>query len=329
MMNHFIRPAIFLPLVASSLVVLTSCRMFTPPSTSTMLSQGEIAAMVKRGKAPQVYGLTAYRTENGVLFAGAFRLHAGQIGRTDFKSDRNSTAPIISVNDGDLLMLIDSSAAESWCSPEARAGMKGVVLKDPNIFQKSPRHVYETVPGFAVVAPTMTIDKMNVESAVFYMRAASGSLNMLNRWEKSPTINGVLGADFLRAFQFVRISLRDRYIVLSATAAYPATASTLAAVPTRDLEGGIGVDAMLEGEKTAVMIDLAGDFELALPQPAGPTMRQVSIGDVVFRQTEVVSGFELGLGTNSTPRIGRQLLEKYDLVLNNFGKQLIIELPAK
>jgi len=331
MMKLFCRTILIcLSIIGSALLVVSCSSLQSQPTSSSMLSQTEVDAVVKRGKSPQVFGLTAYGTENGALFAGAFRLHEGQAGRIDFKSDRNSTTPIIGVNDDNYLMLIDSSAAESWITPSANAGMNGVVLKDQYTFNKIPRHVYDTVGGMAVNVQKMTIDKIHVENAIFYMRAASGPLGMLTRWEKSPSLSGILGADFLRAFKFVRISLRDRYIVLSATANYPPNnAATLTIVNTKDLQGGIGVDAMLDGEKASVMIDLAGDFELAVGQPQDSTMRQVSIGDAVFRKVDVVSGFEIGLGTNSVPRIGRQLLEKYDLVFNNFGKQLIIELPKK
>jgi len=330
-MTKYIYPAaVFSLVIIGSTLMVTSCsKLNSQPSSSSMLSQSELSTLIKRGKAPQVFGLTAYSTENGALFAGSYRLHKGQAGRIEFQSDKNSTTPIIGVNDNDQMMLIDSSSAESWISPGANIAMNGVVLKDQYVFEKYPRHVYETVGGMAVVVPKMTIDKIHIENAVFYMRAASGPLNMLTRWEKSSSINGVFGADFLRAFQFVRISLRNRYVFLSATSAYPPNEVTLTTVNTKDLQGGIGVDAMLDGEKKSVMIDLAGDFEVAISQPSDSKMRQISIGDAVFRQVEVVSGFEIGLGTNSVPRIGRQLLEKYDLVFNNFGKQLIIEIPKK
>jgi len=329
-MMKFIRHAVaFSPVIIGSVLMVTSCNSLkSQPSSTTMLSQSDLAAVAKRGKEPQVFGLTAYRTEYGALFAGSYRLHKGQAGRIAFQSDPNSTTPIIAVNDQP--MMIDSSSAESWISPGANAAMGGVVLKDQYVFEKYPRHVYETVGGLAVVVPKMIIDKIHIENAVFYMRAAAGPLGMLTRWEKSSNISGILGADFLRAFQFVRISLRDRYVFLSATSAYPPNeAAALTTVNTKDLQGGIGVDAMLDGEKASVLIDLAGDFEVAVNQPADSKMRQVSIGDAVFRQVEVISGYEIGLGTNSVPRIGRQLLEKYDLVFNNFGKQLIIELPKK
>jgi hypothetical protein len=34
------------------------------------------------------------------------------------------------------------------------------------------------------------------------------------------------------------------------------------------------------------------------------------------------------MGTNSPPRIGRQLLERYDLVINQKGRQLLVEMPT-
>lgn len=309
--------------------LLTACSMFTPANTSETLTPGDRAAMTKRGKPPQVFGMTAYSSERGVIFASSFRQHQGHATQVDFASDGNTTTPVIGVNDDDELMLIDSSAAESWISVEAKAKMKGVVLMDPGVFEKTPSHVYDNVGGFAVVVPQFFIKKLAVESGVFYMRYATGPLGPLTRWEKSPKIDGVLGADFLRSFQFVRISLRGRNAILSATTPYPGMSQVVASVPLKNLNGGLAAEIMINEEKVVAMIDIAGDFEVALPAPEANTAKQVSIGDAVFRNVEVISGADIGLGLEPTPRIGRQLLEKFDLVLTDFGKQLVIEIPAK
>lgn len=313
---------------AGCVLMLTSCA--TPRSgTSAPLEASEKAALLKRAKPPQVFGLTAYASDQGAVFAGAFRQHDGHVGRTEFRSSENTTAPVIGINDDEALMLLDSTAAESWITVEAARNLKLTALAAPNPFEQIAGHVYDTVGGFAAVLPKLTVEKLHVESAILHIRNARGPLGPLTRWEREPYLDGVLGADFLRSFQFVRISLRNRYVVLSGTAAYPPSANALAVLPTVELQGGLAVEALVNGERTPVLLDIAGDFEVALDAPKENTLRQVSLGDVVFRQVQVDSAYELGLGSPAPVRIGRQLLERYDLVINKQGREVILERPVQ
>lgn len=300
-----------------------------PVTTATRLGDSEKQALTKRAKAPQTFGLTAYTTDDGALFAGAFRGLQNQIGRPALAADKNSTAPIIAINEGKALMMIDTAAAESWLTVEASLALQTTPLAGPDLFERQARHVYDPIGGFAAVLPRMTIDKLPVNEAVFYVRNARGPLDALNRWERSPALDGILGADFVRSFEFVRVGLAGRQVVLSSSGAYPYMDKAVAALPLVELQGGLAVECMMDGEKHTALIDLAGDFEVALERPTGPLMKQVTLGDVVFRNVEVVSAFDLGLGLTSPPRIGRQLLERYDLVFNQKGQQLLLERPVK
>ncbi|HMP97739.1 MAG TPA: hypothetical protein PKA51_12520 [Kiritimatiellia bacterium] len=317
------------PVVITLFALLTAAACSTPrPTASTLLTPEEKTALMKRAKPVQTFGLTAYNSDRGPIFAGAFRQHQNHVGRVEFASEKNTTAPIIPIQDGKALLLIDSSAAESWLRPETATALNVTVLTGPAPLEKTPGHVYDPVGGFAGVLPRFSIEKLFVENGVFYIRNARGPLDGLTRWEKSP-LDGVLGADFLRSFEFVRISLRGRHIVFSGGNVYPYAANAIATLPLIDVQGGLGVEAMVDGERMPVLIDLAGDFEFALEKPATPKLRQLTLGDIVFRQVEVDSAFELGLGMTSPPRIGRQLLERYDLVISQKGSQLLFERPTR
>ena len=328
MTKHFIPVAITVCTVMLGAALLTACST-TRLQSSEMLSSQEKAGMLKRAKPPQVYGLTAYASDQGAIFAGAFRQHQGHATRIQFSSDKNSTAPVLGINGGKTLMLIDSAAAESWVTLESAVRLRVAPMAAPNSFEKLPRHVYDTVGGFAGVLSKITLEKLHVESAVLYIRNARGPLDALTRWERTPYLDGVLGSDFLRSFEFVRISLRGRYMVFSATDPYPDSGNRLAVLPLIDLQGGLAAEVMIDGEKAVAMIDIAGDYELALENPTTRRVRQLSLGDVVFRQVEVDSAFDQGFGFTSPPRIGRQLLERYDIVISDRGRQLIIERPTR
>lgn len=315
-------------LAVAAMAGLSACRMFAPDEAPRLLTSQEKQALTKRAKTPQVFGLTVYSSPEGAVFAGAYRVHEGQTVRLEFTSDKNSTTPTI-MTEHENILLVDSSAGEGWLTVAAFEDMGGIPLKDAGLFEKTPRHVYDLNGGIAAIVPKVIFDTVHVESSIFYVRNKLGPLDLLARWEKSPPIVGVLGADFIRAFKFVRISLADRYLVLSATTEYPGTPAQVAAVPLVDKNGGLAVEAMVDGNKETIILDIAGDFEIANGAPAPGTIRQVSIGDVVFRQVESVPGAEIGLGLDPGFRIGRQLLEKYDLVFNNYGKQLILERPPR
>lgn len=323
-MNRFTTLAIHI----AGLALLTACT--TPRlETPVPLAAQEKAALLNRAKAPQVFGLTAYTSPEGAVFAGGFRQYEGHIARVAFASDPNTTTPAVKVNDDKLIMLLDSSASESWITTEAVATLKAIALAGPNPFEKTPRHVYDSIGGFATVVPRLTIDKLQVGNVIAYARNARGPLGALTRWEKTPPFDGVLGADFLRTFRFTRISLRSRYLVFSATDAYPPPAAPLATLPTIELNGAIAVEALVNGEKTPAILDIAGDFEVAMASSDQPVIRQLSLGDLVFRQVNVDSAYELGLGRDTPLRIGRQLLERFDLVINNQGREVIFERPVQ
>lgn len=316
-------------LLALVVITLSAACSSTSPETSTRLTAPEKETLTKRAKAPQTFGLTAYATENGARFGGAFRPQQNGIGRLPLAAEKNSTAPVIAINDDKAFMLIDPTAAESWLTVEASVALKTTALASPDLFEKNAKHVYDNIGGFAAVLPRFNLEKLTVNEGVFYVRNAHGPLDGLTRWEKEPPLDGVFGTDFLRAFEFVRISLRGRQVVISGSGVYPYADNAIAALPLTDLDGAIAVECMMDGEKQTALLDLAGDFEVALEKPTGSSMRQLTLGDIVFRNIEVVSSFDLGLGLTSPPRIGRQLLERYDLVIHQRGQQLLFERPVE
>lgn len=313
----------------SLLLFAAGCATTQHPDLAVRLTTEEKDQLTRRAKPPQTFGLTAYDSPDGAIFAGAFRQHANHIGRLEFASDRNSTAPIIEINGGKATMLIDTAASESWLTSEAMVELKAIPMVGPALFERTARHVYDTTGGFAVVVPTIVLDKAHVQNAVFYARNAKGPLEGLTRWERTPRLDGVLGADFLRSFEFVRIGSRGRKVVVSGGSVYPYSENAVTAIPLVDVQGGLGIEVMLNGEPTIALLDLAGDFEVALESMETPMLRQLTLGNIVFRRVEVVSVFELGLGRTSPPRIGRQLLERYDLVFNQKGRQLLLEKPTE
>jgi len=309
-------------------ILATGCRS-TAPKESIALTAAEKESLTRRAKPPQTFGITAQSPRDGVLFSGIFRQHRNHIGTLDLLKNKNGYIPAIEINDGPLMLLVDTAASESWLTVEAATKLEMMPLAGPDLFEKTPRHVVDQAGGFAAVVRTVRFEQAHVENALFYVRNARGPLDNLARGEKEKKLSGILGADALRSFEFVRISMRSGKMVVSGSSVYPYTENALATVPLISVRGGLGVDAIVDGENVKLLLDLAGTFEMAAPEPAIPLIRQVTLGDVVFRQVEVVDTINAGLGADSPPRIGRKLLERYDLVINQRGKQLILERPTQ
>jgi len=317
---------ILAPLLVALLV--TSCRS-TAPTESTALTKAEKEALTSRAKPPQTFGIAVQSTRDGVTFAGAFRQHRNHIGNLDFREGQSGYRPVIEINDGKAALLLDTAAAESWLTVDAATQLGMMPLIGPGLFERTPRHVVDDTGGFAAVVRTVRFEQAHVENALFYVRNARGPLDALARDEDKAELDGVLGADALRAFEFVRISMKSGKMVVSGSSVYPYAENALAIIPLINVRGGLGVEALVDGDRVRAVLDLAGAFEMASPQPAIPLIRQVTLGDVVFRQVEVVDTISAGLGADSPPRIGRKLLERYDLVINQRGKQLILERPTQ
>lgn len=311
-----------------AVLLLAGCKS-PPPAQSTALSKEQKTTLTKRAKPPQTFGITATATGDGATFSGAFRQYQNNVGNLELLEHEDARIPGIAVNNEKARLLVDTAAAESWLSVDAGTRLNMMPIAGPDLFERKPRHVYDEAGGFAAIIPTLSLDKATVGNAIFYIRNVVGPLDTFARGEDATMLDGVLGADALRSFEFVRISLKSGRMIVSSTSVYPYPENAMATVPLINVRGGLGVEAMIDGEKIKILIDLAGRFEMATLSPASPLIRQVTIGDAVFRQVEVISALDAGLGADSPMRIGRKLLERYDLVINQRGKQLLFERPTE
>lgn len=313
--------------IALSLGLSTSCRTVRDPAPGADVADKQM--MQRQAKPPQVLGITAYTSDEGARFAGIFRPQRDHVGRLPFISAKNSTAPVIAAPDGRGAMLLDTSAAESWISLREARRLETVAIAAPALFEKTARHVPDQAGGFAVILSWLRLEKLTVGNALFYVRNPPGTLDALIRGQRDPEPAAILGADFMRSLEFVRISLRGRRVIFSGTSVYPYAANAIARVPLVNLEGGLGVDCIIDGERQRALLDIAGDFEVALDRSSTSTLRQVSMGDIVFRQVGAVPTLASGFSTHSPPRLGRGLLERYDLVIHRRGTELLLEKPTK
>lgn len=294
------------------------------------LSETNLKALANRAKDPRIFGLTVYPSDAGPVLAGSWRTHEGEVAAINFPGTGDSTAPVVEFRPAGTVAvdaLLDTSSPQSWSTMGAFKSLNMELLAAPSLLESRPAHVYDEVSGYLAVVPRLNIERITLENALVQVRAATGPLGPLAR--NVEKVEVVLGMDAIRAFNHVQFVFPSRFVLFSATSdAQPDDAKVLAAVPQLSLGGALGAEGMMDGQPAKFVIDTAGDFAVALAtNAAGGTLKQVSVGDLVFRDVQSQPGLSMGLGPIQYPRIGRRLLSRLTLTVDNRAKVVRFERP--
>jgi hypothetical protein len=296
------------------------------------LTDNQLRGVFSNARDARNFWITVYRSGNrSVQFSGANRVHPEQIAERNFLWESASNTPIIKVDNAreeTFNALVDTTAARSWFDFATFQRVKAIPLGPP-AYDCTPRNVNDNMPGYACVLTKMRFDQLHMENALFHFRAATGPLGYLARGEDHPAPDAILGCDLIKAFAFVRINYPKRKIIFSSTMEYsPEGTNVIAALPLKELEGAFAADGAVDGEKKVLILDSAGDFEVAMDNPPSDTLKQISVGDLVFRNVSVVDSKNQSLGILSHPRIGRQLLSKFNITFVPKKKLVYFERPG-
>ncbi len=167
-----------------------------------------------------------------------------------------------------------------------------------------------------------------MENAVFCAWAANGPFGNLSRDANNPSPDVILGTDFIRSFRFVQFDYPARRVFFSTTFPFrPESDRLLASVPFAEINGAVAVSGSINGRATPLLIDTAGDFELAWTNVVDGQVRQVEIGNLVFRNVEMEDAGVYDLGLLQHPRIGRRLLSRFRITLDPEARQIHFERP--
>jgi hypothetical protein len=314
------------------LVFLAGGCATTTPNEIKPLTDNQLRGIFSRAKDARNFWITVYQSGNKSLqFSGANRLHPEHVAERDFVKESSSTAPMINADNGreeTIIALIDTTAARSWLDLATFERVNAIPLGPP-AYDATPRNVNDNMPGYACVLTKMRFDQLHMENALFHFRAATGPLGYLARGEDHPVPDAILGCDIIKAFTFVQIDYPNRMAILSATTDYaPVGTSMIAALPLKEIEGAFAVDGAIDGEKKTIILDSAGEFEVAMDNPPSDKLKQLSVGDLVFRNVSVVASKDESLGLLSYPRIGRQLLSKFNITFAPKKKLVYFERPV-
>ncbi|OQW95681.1 MAG: hypothetical protein BWK77_07055 [Verrucomicrobia bacterium A1] len=312
------------------------------PNLVRPLKQSELRSFFSRAKDPRRFWITVYVSEQGPVFAGANRVHRAQVVKLPFQPEQTpillfqtaaeASMPVVKFDlgrDEAFLALLDTTSTRNWLD-FGLAQKFDVLPIGPPAISDTPMHVQDAIPGYASVAGKLRFNQLNVESAVLYTRAAHGPLGPLARRKEKPWPQLVVGTDLLKAFQFVQLDYPNRRAVFSATAGYaPEPDALIATVTLHDIQGTFAAQGTINGQARTFILDSAGDFEVAMPSPpTNHVLRQVTVGDLVFRQVTAVSSASQGLGLQKYPRIGRRLLCRFRVTIAPGQRKVFFEKPG-
>ncbi len=296
------------------------------------LPDDQVRGFFGKPEDPRRYALTIYSSDDGPVFVGANRLHPAQQAVLSFATRRGDTTPVIEAGtkgSDPLPFLLDTSSRESWLRFEAAPALRVAALGTDRAYGTTPRHVRDDIVGYGCITAHLVFDPLWMENVVLFVRAAAGPLGVLARNTENPKPEGVLGSAVLREFSYVQFDFEDRLVTMTSTLAYhPNPERLIAAVPLLDKEGPYAVAGMVNGKKATVVLDTGGDFALATPKMTMGAIKQVSIGDLVFRDVRPFTLRERNLMPETTVRLGRQLLSRYKVTFDNLHYTVYFEKPG-
>lgn len=300
------------------------------PVSGLMNSEREIRSFIGRARDPREFAVTITLNSDGApVIVNANRCRTGLEAVSSFVSPPHTALPVLdgAVNGREARILVDSTSSANWTSIE-RAKAYGLIALAPPLIGGLPQHVVDQVRGTLCVAPSMALDVLPIDSALFYARASRGPLWPLSRSADAHDADFVIGWSLLRAFQTVRWDFVGRVISFS-TRPYAADDDRLLARVQLEKDfDALVVKGMIEGKTKPILIDLAGDYEIALDESTMDLMKQVSLGDLVLRDLHPTTLETHGLGYSGVPHIGLRALSKYRLILDNRRNELLIEAPT-
>lgn len=317
---------------ALAATLLAACSTPQGPQQPVVLNKKQLESLAARAKSPQLFGITMYPSDAGPVFAGAFRVHDGDVAAITFPRGETTFAPIVQVGSGGetrFNALLDTASPQSWATLAMMDELQIKLLAAPSLLASRPLHVFDTLGGILGVAGHLKIDQLNMENVLLQVRAASGALGPVARGLELPNLEVVLGADALKAFNHVQFNFPARFVTLSASQDYrPNETNLLATVPLLITNGAIAAAALIDGESSPVILDTGGDYAFALPtnRPA-VRVRQLSLGDLVMRDLPGVPGMDLALGPIALPRVGRQALARFKVTIDFRNRSICFERP--
>lgn len=316
-------------LILASVALLGCSTSGSKDRPTRALSEREQKAALAHCKSPAHFGFSVVPAYKGIDFRGAARLKSTH---PVVAKLLKGTIPVIEVrgeNPRDTIkMLVDFSAPVSWMEYLTAKRQKVAFLGVNNqVIPYRGAYYADGINAYAGAVEKVWIDSLSMENVPFYIRMSKGTLGPLARGIIDPPVEATLGYDNLRNFKYVQIDMLRNQMVFSAATSYqPSEELLIATAKIIHLSGyGLVVEGAILGQAVPLVIDFAGDYSFARGDVAVESTKQISLGEMVFRQVPT-----LALNSkNAAPRVGRKIFEPYIVTVCNEKGVVYFERPAK
>lgn len=291
---------------AGAVLLFAGCKTTEEVKPVTWKEQSAYLAKVQD---PRYYGYNIYQTPAGLDYRGGSRLHRNQIAEIPMVTEGlPRPAGMLPGKFGkESAWLFDFTASNSWLEFDLAVSLGARPISEGKA--QLVKIAGDDTPGCLSIIPTLRMDQLYIENPLVYVRLDNGPLGAPARGIETPMIKGVLGWDILKKLEQIHLDYKARRLVLTtARIEYnPDPALVLAKVPLVKHAGACVVQGVVDGQKKMILIDPAGDFEVA-------TDGASAVGTIQLGEDLMISAPIVSVSPGGT-RIGARLLQNYKLAV--------------
>lgn len=294
-------------MAAAALLTVAGCKT---TETTTPLSWGQQQAYLARVRDPRVFHLGIYQTPAGVEYRGGRRLHPHQTEALKFQVEE-PLRPVVMIrakSGREHPVLLDFTASRTWFEFGLAQAIGAVPVGENNQPNLLRHPLDEEIASCQAVVPYMRFRQLHIERSLVYVRFAEGPLGPMARGIEEPMVEGIIGWDLLNKFGQIRFDYSMGMLALATDDEdyTPNPARLEAALPLVKHAGACAVRARVNDQETLVLIDPAGDFEVAAEE--GTVVTALELGDLLI-ETPAVAESPGGV------RVGARLLNNYQVTV--------------
>lgn len=296
----------------TALFFLSVLLLFTAGCKTTEtkpVSWKDQSAYLAKVRDPRIYGFGIYQTPGGVEYRGGCRLHAHQGAVLPMKAEK-PFRPAVALRRSfglESTVLLDFSVSSSWLEFDLAQSLGAIPVGEGDAqLVKLPGEEFGGCPS---VIPSLRFKQLFIEHSLVYVRMATGPIGLLARGIEKPELEGVIGWEQLRKLKQIQLDYAKEQVVLSTveTAYAPDPALVVAKIPLVKHAGACAVRGIVNGKESTILIDPAGDFEMATDSAAAIAAVQLD-ADLLFSAPAVAV-------SPGGIRIGARLLQNYKVTV--------------
>ncbi|QHI69601.1 hypothetical protein [Tichowtungia aerotolerans] len=291
-------------LLLSLLLISAGCK-----TTETQpVSWEQQQAYMGKVRDPRLFGLGIYQTPGGLQIRGGGRLHPSKAEILPMLS-KKPWRPVVNMN-GTLgkkwPVLLDCTVSASLFEFDTAVKAKACPVGEGGA--QLVRWPGDEVPCCVSLIPSIRLGQVYVENQLVMVRMANRSLGESARGAVDPDPCAVLGWDVLEKFEQIQFLYSIGQVLLKTTDPYePNPLSLSAQIPLVDHRGACVVRGLVNGSAELILIDPAGDFEVAAE--SGASIDRIKLAEGVVISSPSVASSPGGI------RIGAHFLQNYRVTI--------------